>query len=136
MEHAGHAFEEHTSEVQVRLWGATKPLLYAEAAIALAELMRGAPSVEAPSATEPVSIEADSDEELLVEWLNELLYRTEMSGRLYQGVRIDDISAHKLVGAVGVEPGEPQHSVKAATFHGLRVAPTEFGFEATVILDV
>ena len=136
MEPAGHVFEEHTSEVQVRLWAPSKRELFVEAALALAELMAESPVKRARQATESITLEAATSEELLVDWLNELLFRTEMHGHLYDAIQIDELTDRKLSGAVGAGDEQPRIAVKAATFHGLHIAPAASGYTATVILDV
>jgi SHS2 domain-containing protein len=80
---------------------------------------------------------------LLVDWLEELLYRFEINGLL-----ADDCD-------VAIVPGDPvrlnahvrcerrdetRHPikvlVKAVTFHGLHVTQTRDGYEATVVFDI
>jgi len=137
MEASGHAFEEHTAEVQVRLWSPTLAGLFTEAAAVLAELMAGGPVREEGSAELPVALEARDRDALLVDWLNELIYRTEMSGRLQTAVRIDQLTNCSLHGSTGgVDQPAPAVEVKAATLHGLRIAEGAKGYSATVILDV
>lgn len=103
--------------------------------MALAELFAGRPVSATLEPRESVSIEASDRDALLVEWLNELLYRTEMCGHLHNAIRIHQITNEGLSASIGGAE-EPVSSVKAATLHGLRIAETSEGYSASVILDV
>jgi SHS2 domain-containing protein len=134
---ARHAFAEHTSEVEVRLQAPSLPALFAEAGLALAELLAGEPVGRSQGVDEPVRLESSDRDALLVDWLNELLFRSEMSGRVYTGFRIDRVTDVDLSATVGaVEDPPALVPVKAATIHGLRIAEGPDGFSANVVLDV
>lgn len=134
---SSHAFEEHTSEVEVNLRASSVEALFREAALALAEVMAGREVPASTEAREPVELDATDRDALLVDWLNELLFRTETSGRLYTAVRIDRLTDRTLSAAVGaVERPEPLICVKAATLHGVRIVETPGGWTANVVLDV
>src|SRR5262249_28254626 len=92
--------------------------------------------------TEPVALSADSPEELLVLWLNELIYRCETRHRLYVqfDLRIDE-SGRCLEATIGGEPIDRtrhllDHEVKAATRHGLTLRREQTGWLAEIILDI
>lgn len=134
---AGHELVDHTSEVELRLRAPTMRGLFHEAALGLAEVMAGQPVAASGDAHEAVQVESTDVDALLVDWVNELLFRAEVSGRLYPAVRIDRLTDRQVVGAIGaVELPTPRHDVKAATMHGVRIAPVPGGFAANVILDV
>ena len=115
----------------------TLPSLFEEAARGLADLLaddaRGAPSGPA----EHVTLTSPDYEALLVEWLNELVYRCDVEGRVYADVTVDRIDEHGLDATIrGREPREPRTAVKAATWHGVVVRARADGYEASVVLDV
>jgi SHS2 domain-containing protein len=140
VERARHQFEEHTSEVKVRLFAPSLRELFGEAALALAEIMAESPSADAGAETvEHVAVEARDIEALLVEWLNELVYRTEQSGRVYAAVQVDRLSDRRIEATIRGSPADQLKTpVKAATFHDLRVVPLDEGegWMASVVLDV
>jgi SHS2 domain-containing protein len=73
----------------------------------------------------------------MVDWLNEILFVAEVD--LWVAVEFDVQEAsptHLRAVARGVQVENPPSNVKAATFHGLRVAEDEDGLEAEVIFDV
>ena len=79
---------------------------------------------------------------MLLEWLNELIFRSETNHRLYTQFEIGlDEMGRRLEGTIGGEPIDParhvlDHEVKAATRHGLSLRPENEGWIAEVILDI
>lgn len=135
---AGHAFVEHTGEVQLELEADSLAELFVEAARALAEIFTGeVPAVPPSEPSEPVSLAARDLDALLVDWLNELIFRTETRQKIFSEVRVDHVGGGELRGSVrGVRPEVLKTAVKAATFHRLRVEPRDGRVRATVVLDV
>lgn len=132
-----HWFEEHTGEVQLHLVAPTLPQLFVEAGLALAELIAedGIPTSEDPA--EVVEIQAGDLEALLVEWLNELIFRGETQHRVYRELRVTNVSDRRLRAEIrGTRPDHLRTPVKAATFHNLDVSLQPDGYSATVVLDV
>lgn len=136
-EGASHGFEAHTGEVRMVLRAPDLPGLFAEAARGLAALM-----VERPEAIEAresldLSVEGRDAEALLVAWLDELIYQTEVSGKVYAEIEAIELRDGSLSARVrGGPPKAFKTSVKAATFHGLRIVQDEEGARAAVVLDV
>jgi SHS2 domain-containing protein len=84
-----------------------------------------------------VAVEAPDRGALLIDWLNELIYLAETEGFVALEFALSEASDTRLAGRVrGAVLPEPPVHVKAATFHGLRVAEIDGGIEANVILDV
>lgn len=131
---------EHEADVGLRVRGGDGPELFAEAGLALFDLVCDLGSVEERRSWE-LAGEADGLESLLVDWLNDLVYLFEGEGAVCR--RFDfpawSETAYKAI-AYG-EPADaarhdPRDLVKAATYHGLSVRRRAGGLEATVILDV
>ncbi|MGZ6123950.1 MAG: archease [Myxococcales bacterium] len=137
MEGARHVFEEHVGEVQMRIEAPTLAELFAQAGRALAELVAGAPESDAPRESENVSVEATDREALLAEWLNELIFRSEVRHCAFTDLLVTDISDRELQAQIaGVSIENPRVAVKAATLHGLHIQEHPGGYTATVVLDV
>jgi SHS2 domain-containing protein len=134
----GHRFVEHTGEVQLVLEAPSLEALCAEAGRALAELLAGeVPAAAAGEPAEEVTVRAADREALLVEWVNELIFLSEVRKRIYGEFDFESVSEHELVARVrGAEPAHLRTAVKAATFHRLSVAQGPDGFTATLVLDV
>lgn len=113
------------------------PELFEEAARGLADLLAEDTSGPPTRPEERITLRAADREALLVDWLNELLYRGEVNKCIYADVKVDRVDDHGLEAVVrGREPRAPRTAVKAATWHGLRISPRDGAVEATVVLDV
>jgi SHS2 domain-containing protein len=133
---AAHRFVEHTGEVELQLQAPTLPALFAEAGLALAELLAATPP-GATSAAERVVVRAPDREALLAEWLNELIYRGDVHKRVYVAFDIERLEDGELVATVrGGEPTQLRTAVKAATLHRLSIQESAGGVRATLVLDV
>jgi SHS2 domain-containing protein len=134
---ARHWFEEHTGEVQLHAVAPTLAQLFVETGLALAELMAEETSSASSEATEIVDLQAPDREALLVEWLNELIFRAETQQKVYRELKIISLSDQTLRAEIGGTPLERlRTAVKAATFHRLNISPEAGGYSATVVLDV
>ncbi|HSB20938.1 MAG TPA: archease [Anaeromyxobacteraceae bacterium] len=134
---ARHVIEEHTGELAIRLEAPTLPALFEEAGRALSGRMRGRALRGAPRAELGIAVSAPDREALLVEWLNELVFRAETEHVLFTDFRVERLSDRELSAtALGRRVGRLRNPVKAATLHGLSVAEGARGAAATVILDV
>jgi len=132
-----HSFEEHTGEVLLKITAPTLPQLFEEAGRALAELMAEQWTGDPAAATELVVVRAPDREALLVEWLNELVFRSETRERVYPYLRVTGITDRELQAQIrGAVPNLLRTAVKAATYHRLQIAPSTDGYTATVVLDV
>jgi SHS2 domain-containing protein len=132
-----HSFEEHTGELKIRLEAPTLRGLFAEAGRALAEVMGGRPLPRSMDQAEKVHVLSTDRDALLVDFLNELLYRCDREKKLYADLAIDELSDTELSATVwGHEAEELRTQVKAATFHGLAITEGPDGFTARLVLDV
>lgn len=128
----------HTSEAAVRASGRTWGELHMNAAKGLRALW-GLAAGRAER-TERISFQSDTPEDLLVVWLEELVYRLSARGEVWTGGRAVASTGRTLeldASWRSLAPGErPALEVKAATYHGLKVTRAAGVFSATVILDV
>ncbi len=132
----GHELLEHTADVGVRAWGPDEAAAIEEAARALVELM-GA-GCERVRTVRRIEIDDPDPASAAVALLNELIWLRDAEGVGFGEVRVRPgaagIEAEVEAGPPGGSP--PGLDVKAATYHGLRLASDERGAELSVILDV
>jgi SHS2 domain-containing protein len=131
---------EHDADVGLIVYGHDGPELFANAGVALFDLVCELERVE-ERARYPLAGEAGDVEILLVEWLNELVYLFEGEGVVCRRFMFPLWSKTRFRADAFGEPAdpkrhEPRDLVKAATYHGLSVARRTGGYEARVILDV
>jgi SHS2 domain-containing protein len=128
---------EHPGEVRLRLRAASPGELAMVAGRALAELELGHAPGRAGGPWREVVVTGRDREATFVHWLNELIYLAETErwvGVEFAVTRATETELRMRLRGVVVE--EAPARVKAATFHGLRIAILNDGVEADVVLDV
>jgi SHS2 domain-containing protein len=123
----GHRLLEHTADIGVEAWGADLREAFAEAALALFELMVDVTTIE-ERAERRFSIAASDLEDLLVAWLSELIAGVDSDGMLFRRFEIDSLDVTGLEARGWGERIDPRRhrlrgAVKAATYHAIRVSP-------------
>jgi SHS2 domain-containing protein len=84
-----------------------------------------------------VRLQAADRESLLVRWLEELHFILETQSQVPRSIQVRISPELRLSADLVLGPVEaPGRAIKAVTFHGLRVAETDLGLEATVVFDV
>ncbi len=132
-----HSFEEHTSELAVRVSAPSLSELFAEAGRALAEAMGSRIGEAADGEPLHVELSADDRDALLFDWLNEIIFRAETERVVYTDFSFDKIDDQRLEATIrGIRVPELRTVVKAATFSGLHIRETPDGFEVSVVFDV
>ena len=140
-----YRFIDHTADAAVEIVAATREELLSEAARALADLLvDDAASLEAETSF-AVEIAAEDMESLLVDFLNELIFRFDRDAMLPAHARAEMLEvvpdeARARVEIGGVAYDRDRHSirteVKAATFHDMRIEDTPAGFRTVVVFDL
>ncbi|MHB8928752.1 MAG: archease [Bacillota bacterium] len=127
----GYRFLDHTADVGLEASGETLEEAFGNAASGLFALIAEGPV--APADEVRVEVAAGDLEELLVRWLNELLYLHNTERRLFSrfslhifsGERTAPASLKLEARAFGEKADPGRHGrlreVKAATYHGLRL---------------
>ena len=135
---------DHTADVGLRIDADSLDELFATAAAGLIGYVVANPEAIAAQAEESVSVAADTLGELLVGWLNEIVFLVETTHRVYRTfdvqVQVED-SVCRLKALLRGEPIDParhqlDHEVKAVTHHLARIEHTGEGWLGEVILDI
>jgi SHS2 domain-containing protein len=134
---------EHTADVGLRIAGADLDDLFRTAAEGIFDSIVVNRDEVAITTRERVELRADEPVELLVAWLNELIYRFETRHVLYRDfdVTVGD-DGRTLAAEIAGEPIDRDrhvfdHEVKAVTHHGRDLHREEGrGWVAEVILDL
>lgn len=131
---------EHTADVGLRARAATLDDLFADIARAMFSVLVANPAAIRPVEELSLQLSGDRLDDLLFDWLAELLYRFETRRLLLAEfeVRVGDAS---LTATVRGEPidrtrHELDVEIKAITYHGLRVEQNNDGWLAEVIVDL
>ena len=137
---AGSEQFEHTADLGLRVWAPTMTGLLEQAAAGLAALMFD-PATVRPVQTVPVAAEGDEPEDVLVAWLEEVLFACEAGGLAPAGARVTSLEHGRMAGEVCGEPYDParherRNCIKAVTYHDLQIARTDGRYEVRIVFDV
>lgn len=127
---------DHTADIGMRVSAPSVEALFEEAGLALCEIMGGRTSRgDATIIVQAAGIDRD---DLLVRWLQEILYQVEVKGFRVTGIGLRDLTDTTVTGELrGAFTGTPlQAEVKAVTYHNLRIVSLDNVHVATIILDM
>jgi SHS2 domain-containing protein len=125
---------EHTAELELELEAPSQAAVFAEALAAFAELVGDG---SGRSLTRVVEVEAEDPALLLVEWLNELVYLSEVERFVPERITSLELGEGKLRATVEGHRDKPRLLVKAVTLHRLELrGDDKVGWRARVVLDV
>jgi SHS2 domain-containing protein len=131
---------DHTADVGVRVFGRTYEEIFANAAFALFDLITDLTPVREELGF-PIHLTAVDPEELLVRWLNELLYLSESRQVLLKSFSFSHLDEQSLTAVARGEVFDPSRHVrlleiKAVTYHQIYIGKKKDTWEARVIFDV
>jgi SHS2 domain-containing protein len=131
---------DHTADIGIDVWGETIENVFVHAARAMYDLIADINTIK-PAIPFSVIVTALDKDELLQNWLSELLYYFHTKDILLSNFCIEsmtpasidclahgekiDLSRHKL-----------KHDIKAVTFHNLHIRESKSGFQTDIIFDV
>lgn len=133
-------FLDHTADIGVVIHGRDASDLFATAGVVLGELIYEPAQVDEVR-TRSVALDAASLEELMVRWLNELLYLFEVERLAWKGVEVE-VSRDNRLSAIlhGEEYQAGKHTLKtglkAATYHQLEIQSEPGRHRAQIVFDV
>jgi len=131
---------EHTADIGIRVKGKDLNDLFKNSASAMFDII--AEKKESPVIKQrKIKIEqkADNLEELLVNWLNELLSLSATKELIFSEFRINKIDKNTLQAVVigeDIKNYRVNTEVKAATYHQLKLEEAKGGLQAELIFDV
>ena len=134
---------EHTADIGIRVSGKTKEDIFTNAAYAMFDIMVAFKVIDSksPKLQHSLTIEGVDTKELLVCFLNELIYLFVSKEFLPAKFKIVKMNNQCLTALVsGKKLNSKYHrlkaEIKAATYHNLKVEKTEAGYQAEVIFDL
>jgi SHS2 domain-containing protein len=138
-----YRFLEHTADMGVEIEANSFESLLSEGLLALTDTLTEVERVNLELEL-PFELVAPSREDLLVEWLSELVYLFETKSVLLRQTDLEveaEGSGWRLRGTVRGERYDPDRHrikrlVKAITYHQLEVRSSTTGWSARVIFDI
>lgn len=136
----GVRFFEHTADTGIEVRAPTLAGCFARAAAGMFACFTAPREREVPSVVVEIDAASDGLEELMVAWLEELLYHSEVRSLALHEFSVSEVSERHVHGSAGgVEFDDAETTgpaVKAVTRHGLELAGQDGYWSARVIFDV
>ena len=131
---------DHTADFGIRVFGSDVKDLFANAALALFDLITDINSLKGLD-EHKVHITGDDWPDTMVNWLRELLYLWTCKEMLVKTTDIFYLKEFELAAKVKFEPYDPdrheiRNEIKAVAYHQIQVEKGPFGWESKIIFDV
>ena len=128
----------HTADVGIIAYGETISGLFENAAVGMFSLISDSKKIKAKTLIS-ISSDASNTEELLISFLNEVLFYYSTKKLLFKKFDVLKISeTHIDANIFGEQLADHKilHDIKAATYHNLKIEKTVGGYKTQIILDV
>lgn len=138
---------DHTADVGLFVRGKDRKDLFETAARGMISILLDAGSISGQE-QRIIEVEGFDDEELLLNWLREILYSVESEGLVYSRIIVEEASPrlkksglYRLKGRLEGEKLNPARhgictEIKAITRHGMAIQKRDHGWELTLFFDV
>lgn len=134
---------DHTADIGIVAYGKTKREVFINAAKGMFEIIAGENRDLKENFYDKIKLEAKSLEDLLIAWLNELLYISEVKLVILNKFKIKELSDGQIKAEVGGTKINHlsvriKREVKAVTYHRLEIKKDEESglWRAQVIFDI
>lgn len=137
---SGHRLLEHTADMGIEGHAESCERVLEEMARGLTSMLFGN-SPSSPSVVKTFFLQAEDPVELMVTWLNEIVYWCEQGDLIPASIHIESVTENRLRGTLSGEPFNPQrhrveHQVKSVTYHQACLEETPAGWHARVYVDL
>ena len=135
-----YEFINHTADLGIKVRGLSLKELFENAARAMFDLIVDLDTVKTRNQI-TIEIKGDELEELLANWLRDILYRYNGDEYLLKEFKIEKISPEGLKARVrGEKLDMSRHSlkreIKAVTYHDLKIKKLNHEWQAQIIFDI
>ncbi|MDQ1327599.1 MAG: protein archease [Candidatus Poribacteria bacterium] len=131
---------DHTADIGIVAFGKDLPETFANSAYAMFDILTDVSKVEGNESFE-LQVSAHNQDELLITWLDELLFRYETERIVCNCFVINSLDEKNLTATVFYEKinykkHEIKTEIKNVTYHQLEIKKVRSGWSAQVIFDV
>jgi len=131
---------EHTADVSIKAYGRDLKELFRNSALGMFNILADLEGITTSMELE-IKVVAPDTEELLVEWLDELLYNFYTKHIIFSSFDIIEFSDNNLVAKVkgrfvGENKNRLKTEIKAATRHNLKIMKRDSLYEVRIIFDI
>ncbi len=130
----------HTADVCIRVYGKSFDELFKNAALAMMELITDRSKVK-PSREIEIEAQGETKEELLVHWLQEILFVHQVKKMVFQDFEINLVGETAVKGKafgenIDMEIHELYLDIKAVTYHNLRIESVDDKLKVDIVFDI
>ena len=135
MNNSGYVEVDHIADLAIRVWGKDIKSILTRAAEGLYAVMRVKYDSTSNNEREFI-LEKNNQENLLVDFLNELLYLAENDYIYLDSIQFLEKSDAIVATAKTHKIQTIEREIKAVTYHELEIIECEQGLETTITLDI
>jgi len=137
---AGFRLLEHPADLGLEAWGGTLAAAFEQAARGLVAIILD-PGTIGENETREISLSARDPDQLLVKWLEEVLYLYDGAGFVPSSVRVEELSETHVRAVLRGDPFDHDRhvtrlDVKAITYHQLSISSSGGRHRIRVYLDI
>ena len=130
----------HTADIGVRVYGRTLKDLFDNAAFAMFDIIADLEGLKG-DIVHDIELTAPNHEELLIAWLDELLYNFYTKGVIFYRFDIDELSGDVIKAkAFGRNVSDNRNrlktEIKAATYYNLKIRKLDDYYQVDIVFDV
>jgi SHS2 domain-containing protein len=131
---------DHTADLRIEVTARDIKHLFSNAASAISDLITDSRKIKQSDSLR-LTVKGKDLEDLMVNWLREILYLIEAKKFMIRQVTIRKMKEHRIDAAVKGEAFDPQrhplkHEIKAVTYHQIEVKKEPRRWVARVIFDI
>ena len=131
---------DHTADIGIIAYGSDVRQVFANAASGMASLIVDLNEID-DHIHRDIELKSYDDENLLVEWLNELLYIFDVEHLLFKRIEVDNLHNSKIEARcygdrIDFQRHKIKREIKAATYHMLTLGEKDALYSAQIIFDI
>lgn len=135
MENKSFEILDHPSDVRIKAFGDTKEELFLNAMEGMNAVLR--PDLLKKTTNRRVVVNSYDLNALLVDFLSEVLYLSQVNKEIYTDVVFDKFSDKELEGELkGNKVESFSEDIKGVTYHDLKIEQKNGLYEATILFDI
>jgi len=133
-------FVDHTADISIKAYGKSLKELFQNTAFGMFSILADLEGIKVSTELE-IKVEAPDTEELLIEWLDELLYNFYTKHIIFFEFGISELTDTNLTAKVkgrfiGENKNRLKTEIKAATRHDLHITKNNDIYEVRIVFDV
>ncbi|HDM37841.1 MAG TPA: archease [Candidatus Omnitrophica bacterium] len=139
-EDKGFQILEHTADLRLKIRGSSDKELFINAAKGMFSVITSIDNIALKERI-PVELRASKKEDLLIDWLNELLFLINTKDMLFREFKIYELNRGYIKAeAIGERIDSKRHKIiteiKAATYYNIKIISDDSGWSCEITFDV